>query len=243
VTAETVVVHLQIDAPPEVVFDCFCDPKALITWMGEAAATEPWPGGHFAVDIDDMQVRGEFKIVERPTRLVFSWGFAGIPHLPPGASTVEVTFAAHGNGTALTLVHRGLPEDELPKHVKGWNQFLPELATVAPRPSTRFRALGYTFASDPHVSTPDFDASSGRKFGSNGLKFKGKIFAMLARDQLVVKLPEQRVSALIATGDGQRMISSGGREMKEWLVVDARSRQDWILLAHEACEFAKGGAA
>jgi uncharacterized protein YndB with AHSA1/START domain len=236
--AEAMVFQVHIDAPPDVVFDCFCDADALITWMGDAATTEPVPGGVFAVDIDGMAVRGEFMVIERPGRLVFSWGFAN-GELPPGASTVEVRLVEHHGGTQLTLMHRDLPDSEVSKHRQGWGRFLPVLAEVAPRPSTRFAALGRTFLNDSDVSVPDARSSSGRKFGSNGLKFKGKVFAMLTRDQLVVKLPEQRVSALVASGDGQRLVSSGAREMKEWLVLDAPSHQDWVLLAREAREFAK----
>ena len=62
---------------------------------------------------------------------------------------------------------------------------------------------------------------------------------MLSRDQLVVKLPEQRVATLVTSGDGQRMVSGGAREMKEWLVLDARSGQDWLLLAREACAYTR----
>jgi uncharacterized protein YndB with AHSA1/START domain len=238
VTAEPVVVQLHIDAPPDVVFDCFCDADALMTWMGAAARTEPWPGGAFAVDIDGMLVRGEFKVVERPSRLVFSWGFAN-EKLAPGASTVEVTLVERRGGTQLTLTHRDLPHNEVSKHEHGWARFLPVLAEVAARPSTRFEAVVRAFANNPDVSPPDRHLAPGRKFGSNGLKFRGKIFAMLSRDQLVVKLPEQRVIALVTSGHGQRMISGGSREMKEWLVVDSGSRLDWIGLAREACEFVK----
>jgi uncharacterized protein YndB with AHSA1/START domain len=239
VAAEPVVVQLQIDAPPDIVFDCFCDADALITWMGQAARTEPWPGGYFAVDIDGMLVRGEFKVVERPSRLVFSWGFANGGELPPGASTVEVNLVERRGGTQLTLTHRDLPDNEVSKHRHGWGGFLPVLAEIAPTPATRFGAVVRAFADDPDVSPPDTQATSGRKFGSNGLRFRGKIFAMLSRDQLVVKLPQPRVAALVASGDVQRMVSGGAREMKEWLVLDARSAQDWVLLGREAYEFAK----
>jgi TfoX/Sxy family transcriptional regulator of competence genes len=98
------------------------------------------------------------------------------------------------------------------------------------------------FANDPEVSPPEPQATSRRKFGSNGLKVRGKIFAMLSRDQLVVKLPEQRVTALVDSGDGQRMVSGGAREMKEWLVLDEGSQQDWLVLAREACNFARSGS-
>jgi uncharacterized protein YndB with AHSA1/START domain len=239
VSAEPVVVQLHIDAPPDVVFDCFCDADALITWMGEAAIVEPWPGGAFAVDIDGMAVRGEFEVVQRPSRLVFTWGFAE-GELLPGASTVEVKLVEHRGGTRLTLTHRDLPDNEVSKHRRGWGRFLPVLAEIAPRPSTRFAAVVRAFVNEPDVSPPEAPTSKRRKFGSNGLKFKGKLFAMLSGDRLVLKLPEQRVAALVTSGDGQRMVSGGAREMKEWLVLDARSGQDWLLLAREACDYAKG---
>lgn len=134
--AEPVVVRMHIDAPPEIVFDCFCDPAALVTWMGDWADVDPQPGGVFAVDIEDMAVRGRFELVEPPNRLVFTWGFAG-SDVEPGASTVEVTLSAHADGTELTLVHRDLPESETSRHTIGWNQFLPNLATVATQSAAR----------------------------------------------------------------------------------------------------------
>src|SRR5258708_15845234 len=87
VATEAVVVRLHIDAPRDVVFECFCDPAALVTWMGDRAELDPRPGGVFPVDINAMEVRGEFKAVERPSRLVFSWGFVGSA-LQPWAHSV-----------------------------------------------------------------------------------------------------------------------------------------------------------
>src|SRR5262249_17845406 len=155
--------------------------------------------------------------VERPTRLVFSWGFVD-GELAPGASSVEVTLVEHRGGTLLTLTHRDLPDGEASKHRQGWGKFLPVLAEVAPSPSARFAALARAFPHQPDGSVPDAQTSSKRTFGSNGLRYKGRILAMLSRDRLVVKLPRQRVDALVAAGDGQRMISGGGREMRAWLV-------------------------
>ena len=42
----------------------------------------------------------------------------------------------------------------------------------------------------------------GSGFGRSALRFQGKIFAMLVRGRLVVKLPARRVDALIGAGDG-----------------------------------------
>jgi len=59
-------------------------------------------------------------------------------------------------------------------------------------------------------------------------------------DQFVVKLPRQRVDALVDAGEGQRFDPRrNGKLMKEWLVVGPRHETRWLPLAQEAFEFAK----
>ena len=75
-------------------------------------------------------------------------------------------------------------------------------------------------------------------FGSTSLKTEGKIFAMLVKDRLVVKLDRRRVDALVAGGQGERFDPGHGRVMKEWLsVADAASDEAWLELATEAERF------
>ena len=63
------------------------------------------------------------------------------------------------------------------------------------------------------------------------------LFAMLVADRLVVKLPRQRVDALIAAGKGERFDPGHGRIMKEWLVVNPTSPEEWLPLTKEAMAF------
>jgi len=75
-------------------------------------------------------------------------------------------------------------------------------------------------------------------FGSAGqLRVGGKIFAMLVRGRLVVKLPRNRVDALIAAGEGERFDPGRGRLMKEWLTLSPAAETDWLELAQEALAF------
>ena len=60
---------------------------------------------------------------------------------------------------------------------------------------------------------------------------------MVTRGSLVVKIPRQRVEALIASGDGRRFDPGHGRLMKEWLSLDPTSEVEWLPLAREAMEF------
>ena len=60
-----------------------------------------------------------------------SWGVAGSPDLPPGASQVEFTLTPTMSGTRLRLVHRSLPPDQASVHGTGWRHFLDRLSQAA----------------------------------------------------------------------------------------------------------------
>ena len=101
------------------------------------------------------------------------------------------------------------------------------------RRATAFQAVVAAFADDRRVEPPSENRTS---FGSNGLRIDGRIFAMLVRDSLVVKLPRQRVAELIETGRGEPFDAGKGRPMKEWVVIRAPPAA-WIALAREARAF------
>ena len=80
----------------------------------------------------------------------------------------------------------------------------------------------------------------GRTFGKNGLKTKGgKLFALFTQGTLVVKLPNERVAALVAQGVGTPFDPGHGRLMKGWLTV-ANPKASWVELTEEAHEFVEG---
>ena len=82
--------------------------------------------------------------------------------------------------------------------------------------------------------------AGGRGFGRSALRYRGRIFAMLVRGRLVLKLPSARVTALISSGDGTAFDANKGTPMKEWLALDPGSDLDWLPLATEALTFARG---
>ncbi len=77
----------------------------------------------------------------------------------------------------------------------------------------------------------------GRGFGSSALRYQGKIFAMCVDGELVVKLPAERVSALVADGAGVIFDANRGTPMREWFRLAPASTLDWSSLAHEALAF------
>jgi|SRR5579884_1205990 len=100
-------------------------------------------------------------------------------------------------------------------------------------PEARYAALVETFLNEAGVAQEE-----GKGFGSAALKVRNRIFAMLVRGRLVVKLPRQRVEALAAAGEGERYDPRhDGRLMKEWLVVAPSQEEQWPTLAREALAF------
>ena len=102
-------------------------------------------------------------------------------------------------------------------------------------PEEQFGALVAALAGRPGVTVP---GESGRRgFGSSALKVNGSIFAMLTGGHLVVKLPRDRVDALIAKGTGGPFDAGKGKPMKEWLTVVRDDDETWTTLTEEALEF------
>jgi uncharacterized protein YndB with AHSA1/START domain len=127
---EPVEVETRVQASPDVVFSFFTDPDKYCRWQGRAAELDPRPGGRYRVDMDGTNVvLGEYIEVDPPNRVVFTCGFEGNQGLPPGASMVEVTLLADGDGTIVRLRHTRLPDqDTRAQHRAGWEQFLERLA-------------------------------------------------------------------------------------------------------------------
>lgn len=82
--------------------------------------------------------------------------------------------------------------------------------------------------------------STKKMFASIGLAApNGKVFAMLCRGELVVKIPAPRVDELEADGIGARFHSGPNRPMREWATVAAPDPAIWTALVDEAYEFVR----
>ena len=79
--------------------------------------------------------------------------------------------------------------------------------------------------------------SASPKFGSDSLRFNGKIYAALTRKhQLLLKLPPARIAELLTSKRAVRF-ESGGRVMNGWITLAPDQAQHWIPLADEARDF------
>ncbi len=124
------------DAPPERLFNAWLEREEWQAWIGpkgvrcEVPLLEPWVGGRYRItmrlsDGRVIPVAGLFQTIERPSRLVFTWGWEGDPSRQ---SLVVLSFRDVNGKTELTLRHEGLESiSSRDDHGKGWNSALDKL--------------------------------------------------------------------------------------------------------------------
>jgi hypothetical protein len=101
----------------------------------------------------------------------------------------------------------------------------------------RFGDLARSLADHPGVEL----ASGRRGFGRGTLQVGGRIFAMTSGHRLVLKLPRDRVAALVATGEGVPFDAGKDRPLAEWLALGDADDARWRELALEAADFVGRG--
>jgi hypothetical protein len=97
----------------------------------------------------------------------------------------------------------------------------------------RYGALASGLLDEPGVTLSD-----SRGFARGALMIHGKLLAALRGEALLMKLPAERVRALIASGHGAPFDANKGKPMKEWVL--AKMSADWDALAREAKAFVDG---
>lgn len=85
------------------------------------------------------------------------------------------------------------------------------------------------------------DVDEGTLMGFPCLRVNGEFFATCEHrsGDLIVKLPRERVAALIGEG-AAAPFAPAGRVFREWALVAERDRTTWLSLIEEAHAFVKG---
>jgi hypothetical protein len=92
----------------------------------------------------------------------------------------------------------------------------------------RFRSIRQGYVDRGGVTT-------GTGFGGNdGLRIDGRIFAMVVRGELVVKLPRARAAAMTERLEARPFEPGTGRVMREWVSVPVDRADAWPGLVDEA---------
>jgi len=124
-------VERTIPAPPGEVFDAWLDPTIPGTPWHENSKLIVNPkvdGLWYWLSLAGAPHYGRFIEIDRSGRLQYSWMS---PNTLGQESVVTVTFQNEGEGTRMTLLHSGLPNDDMAKaHQKGWNSISDKFSHV-----------------------------------------------------------------------------------------------------------------
>ena len=139
-TERELVVTRILDAPRELVFKAWTEPKRAMRWMGPKGVVmtscdiELRVGGGYnwnlrSPDGVDHRVGGVYREIVKPERLVFTWAWEGEGGKPGHETVVTVILAKHGQKTKLTLRHAVFESVEAcNSHHQGWTGSLDRLA-------------------------------------------------------------------------------------------------------------------
>ena len=131
----TVSVSRHLTAAPDAVFDAWLDPGRAGRWLFrsdggqlELCEIDPRVGGGFRIDerrgAHVAEHHGEYVELDRPGRVVFDFWTS----LSAERTRITVEIAPDGDGSLLTLTHKGVLADWEEKTRQGWATLLDGLA-------------------------------------------------------------------------------------------------------------------
>ena len=125
-------ISTDLPVSPDDAFALITQPDRLRRWKTVTASVDLRAGGSYRFTVLPGHIAaGTYREVEPGRRLVFGWGWADSPELPPDASTVTVTIEPTEIGSRVTLVHEGLNAEQAASHAEGWVHFFDRLERLA----------------------------------------------------------------------------------------------------------------
>jgi uncharacterized protein YndB with AHSA1/START domain len=126
--------EVEIEAPPESVFEALTNPAEMAEWWGSADTyrTKNWKvdlrvGGGWSCDAESprgvSKVNGTYLEIDPPRKLAYTWN----PSWQTGPETrVEFRLEKIASGTRLRLLHSGFEgqEESQKGHSEGWQRVL-----------------------------------------------------------------------------------------------------------------------
>ncbi|HEX7361807.1 MAG TPA: SRPBCC domain-containing protein [Bryobacteraceae bacterium] len=132
--SDTIVQEIEIRGSAERIFEALVNPAQRVSWWGSAGRFETEqvesdlrPGGKWSmrgsgVGGRPFRVSGEYREIERPRLLVFTW----LPNWQGDATESVVRFELEESSgvTKVRLTHSGLVTESSRTSHKGWPQIL-----------------------------------------------------------------------------------------------------------------------
>lgn len=124
---------VQLPVSPDEAFALITQPERLRRWQTVSATVDLRVGGEYRWSVTPGHLAsGTYREIVPGKQIVFGWGWEGaMGGVEPDSSTVTITLEPNESGTALTMVHEGLTEEQEVGHAEGWNHFLERLVAVA----------------------------------------------------------------------------------------------------------------
>jgi len=132
---KTVTIKRTFNASPERVFDAWIDPAIAPRFLFAKPPAEiircdidARPGGKYVITRRDENGEtehvGEYEVVDRPRRLVFTFG---VPRIAQQVSRVVIDITPTANGCELTLTNEDVLSEWADKTKEGWKMILGNL--------------------------------------------------------------------------------------------------------------------
>lgn len=139
----------DFDAPASLLFSLWTDVNHFAKWMGpegftcEEASIDFRIGGKYrgmirSKDHGDSWFGGEYREIDPPTRLVFTWMWDTGPS-GEVETLITITFREQGDGRTTMTFHQSpfISVERRNAHVGGWNSLFNKLAAYATKQQTK----------------------------------------------------------------------------------------------------------
>jgi uncharacterized protein YndB with AHSA1/START domain len=123
-------IEREFDAPIEQVFDAWTSEEVMRRWLHcgpdwetPTAEVDLRVGGRIRIVMRDPDgdlhgARGEYQLIERPHRLVFTWTF---DDHPDNRQLIELDFSEHDGVTTVVMINSGIATEGLEESQRtGW---------------------------------------------------------------------------------------------------------------------------
>lgn len=265
-TANRLVIRRLIHAPREEVFAAWTDPSSMAEWMCPKeikmaeAQLDVRVGGKFRIVMKDGQKEfdhtGEYRIVEPPSKLVFTWISKGTGNTPT-LVTVELQDLDPYCQLILTHEHFAKPE-AVRQHEKGWADIMNMLAShfeTAATKKTEDRAdfsMTLKFAVPARKLYEQFATANGiRHWWTHHCEMEEQIGGQAtfrfpkAGSYAVVRIarlePDHRVEWVCT--DSQHPEKSGFNNLRDWIGTTLRFDITAVDQGHSQLRFTHAGLA
>jgi uncharacterized protein YndB with AHSA1/START domain len=139
-TSNSIRVKRFINSSPESVFRAWTTPGQIKQWFGPPACRpvdaqiDLRVGGEYRFRIlseesGELTVRGEYREITHPSRLVLTWQWEDDPDWAGVESIVTLEATARDGGAEVQVAHDGLPSEvHAERHAHGWSGTLDKLS-------------------------------------------------------------------------------------------------------------------